>query len=216
MKVPRCVVLGAGGHARVLIDVLRASRSARAVAVLDAAASGRGGDVFGVPVLGGDERLLDLRRRGVRHFVLGLGSAGDNGPRRRLYARALAAGLSPLSVIHPRSMISPQAVLGVGCQVLPGAVINAGARLGDNVIVNSGAIVEHDCLIGSHAHIATGARLGGGVTVGESAFIGLGACVRQGLSIGRAAVLGAGAVAVKNISGGTVAVGSPARPLKRS
>lgn len=214
MRAPRCVVLGAGGHARVLIDVLRSARSARAVAVLDAAARGRGGEVFGVPILGGDALLPELRRRGVRYFVLGLGSAGDNGPRRRLYARAVAAGLSPFSVIHPRSLVSPRAVLGAGCQVLPGAVINAGARLGDNVIVNSGAIVEHDCRIGHHAHIATGARLGGGVTVGDLAFIGLGACVRQGLSIGRAAVLGAGAVAVKNIAPGVVAVGSPARPLK--
>lgn len=215
MSVPRCVMLGAGGHARVLLDVLRVARSARPVAVLDAAAPGRGGDVLGVPILGGDALLPYMRRLGVRHFVLGLGSTEDNGPRRRLYARAVAAGLLPLSVIHPHALISPFARLGAGCQVLPGSVINAGTRLGDNVIVNSGAIVEHDCRVGSHVHIATGARLGGGVTVEELAFIGLGACVRQGLTIGRAAVLGAGAVAVKDLAPGIVAAGSPARPLKR-
>ncbi len=211
--LPRCVILGGGGHARVLLDCIAASGAAVVEGILDADARRAGASLQGVPFLGGDDRLGEVAARGVTHFVVGVGGAGDNGPRRRLFELARSAGLSPLTVRHPSAVVSPWSVLGAGCQLLPGSIVNAGAVLGQNVLVNSGAVVEHDCAVGDHAHIATGAVLASTVTVGEGAHVGAGATVRQCLTIGAGAVVGAGAAVVRSVPPGTMVAGVPARRL---
>lgn len=213
---PACVVLGAGGHARVVIDAIRASACATPVAVLDADHALWGTDVLGVPVLGGDERLPQLAEQRVGHFVIGVGGIGDNQPRRQLFARAVAAGLRPLTVRHPSAVCSSWASVEHGCALLPGSVVNAGAHLGVNVIVNSGAIIEHDCRVGSHVHVATRAALAGAVSVESLAHIGAGAVVRQGLTIGEGAVVAAGAVVVTDVQPWTIVAGVPARVMEHA
>lgn len=211
-----CVILGGGGHARVLIDSLRASGVATPYAVLDRNRSLWGKELLGVPILGGDELLPELVSQGVTCFVVGVGAVGDNQPRRRLFELGVAHGLTPLTVCHPSAVCSPWARIGPGSVVFPLAVVNAGAILGVNVIVNTGAIVEHDCVLGDHVHIATGARLASTVRVGAGAHIGAGATVRQCISIGEGAIVGAGAVVVKDVPPRTVVVGVPARPLREA
>lgn len=214
--MPRVVGLGAGGHGRVVVDALRMSGTATLVGWLDADPLRRGSDFVGVPVLGADDLLGDLRARGVDAVFIGLGCAGDMRPRRRLYALARAAGFEVMSIVHPSATVSAFASIGPGVTILAGAIMNAGAALGENVIVNTGAIVEHDCVIGSHCHIATGARLASTVTVGEGSHIGLGACIRECITIGRDVIAGAGAVVVKDVPDGVVVVGSPARVLRHA
>ena len=211
----RCVVLGGGGHARVVIESLNASGSARAVGVLDADRSRWGQELCGVPVLGGDERLPELAQQGITHFVMGLGGVGDNQPRRTLFTLAVQSGLIPLTIRHPSAVCSSSAAIGAGSVLCPRAVVNAAAVVGVNVIVNTGAIVEHDCVVGDHVHVATGARLCGGVRVGEGAHIGAGSTVRQGLTIGERAIVGAGAVVIRDVEPWTVVAGVPARVLER-
>ena len=209
-----CVLLGAGGHASMLLDCLALKGGAAVVGVLVPDEAMWGMTFGGVAVLGGDDLMPDLLRRGVTHFVVGLGGAGNNRPRQRLFDLAVRTGLLPLSVTHPTSIVSPRAVLGAGCQLLPGSIVNAGARLGANVIVNTGAIIEHDCSVADHAHVATGARLAGTVTVGVGAHIGAGATVIQGRRVGDWAIVGAGAVVSKDVGAGTTVVGVPAGPLR--
>jgi len=210
-----CVILGGGGHARVLIDVLRSSAAAVPYAVLDCNRSLWNGQLLGVPIPGGDELLPDMVNHGVTHFVVGVGSIGDNQPRRRLFELGLSHGLVPLTVQHPSAVCSQWARVGPGSVLFPAVVVNAGAILGANVIINTGAIVEHDCVIGDHVHIATGAKLTSTVRVGDGAHIGAGATVRQCLSIGEGAVVGAGAVVVEDVPPQTIVAGVPARRIQK-
>lgn len=212
---PICVILGGGGHARVLIDSLQSSGDARPFAVLDCDESRWGEDLQGIPVIGNDGMLPDLISRGVDSFAVGLGSIGDSSIRQRLFHLGLSYDLDPLTIIHPSAICSRWAEIGTGSQLLPGCIINAAARVGRNVIINSGAIVEHDCQIADHVHIATRACLGSTVKIGMGAHIGAGAVVRQLISIGEGAVIGAGSVVVKDVLPHTVMVGVPAREIAK-
>lgn len=209
-----CVILGGGGHAQVLIESIQLSTAAQLFGILEADSSRWGQQVLDVPILGGDEMLPELIRRGVNTFAVGLGGIGDNYPRQRLYEFGCSFELKPLTVIHPQAICSKWADIGAGAQIFPGAIVNAGVRIGRNVIINSGAVVEHDCVLGDHAHVATGARLTSTVQVGEGVHIGAGATVKQCLTIGPGAIVGAGAVVVKDVPPKSVVVGVPATFLR--
>jgi UDP-perosamine 4-acetyltransferase len=209
------VILGGGGHAKVLIDCLKAERSATPVAVLDSDSKRWKTELLGVPILGNDDFIPALiENKGVNCFAVGVGSVGDNSTRQKLFALALKHSLLPHTIIHPTANCSLAAEFEHGAQLLAGCIVNAGARVGQNTIINTGAIVEHDARIGAHVHIATGARLCGGVTVGEGVFVGAGATVIQGVSIGAGAIVGAGAVVLDDIAAGETVVGVPAKKLR--
>lgn len=209
----RCVILGGGGHAKVVIEALRAEGRLEPAAIVDADPVRKGRQIYGVPIVGEDSELPALLASGVTFAVAGVGGVGDNAPRRRLMENAAQAGFSLAGVIHPSALVSPSARLGASVQVLTAAVIGPDAVLADGVVVNTRAVVEHDCQVGEYAHIATGAVLAGGVRVSAMAHIGAGATVRQKISIGPGAVVGAGAVVVRDVEAGQVVVGVPARPL---
>ncbi len=216
-REPSLVLLGAGSHARVVLDILKALgllqsvvgavnlyprwRRFRPVPSLE-----------GIPVLEWVEVAALLRRTRRPAAVPAI---GDNRLREQAALRARALGFEILGVFHPSAVISPRATLGKGAVVCARAVVGTGARLGEGAIVNTGAIVDHDGRIGPYAHVAPGARLAGNVTVGARAWVGLGACVREGTRIGPDAVIGAGAVAVKNVPAGVAVAGIPARRLAR-
>lgn len=210
------VGLGAGGHAKVVIEILQRNATLRIIGLLDRDDALWGRQVLGIPVLGGDDLLPELYGRGVRHVFIGVGSTGDATTRRLLYEQARASGFTVASAVHPSAVVSPSAALGAGVALMANAVVNAGADVAENVIVNTGAIVEHDCALGPHCHIAVGARLCSGVRVGAAAHIGAGATIRQGIAIGEGAVVGAGAVVVKDVPPGTTVIGVPAQVLRRA
>jgi len=214
--VTRLAGLGAGGHAKVVIEVLSLVGGYQIVGLLDPKQDLWNTQILGVPVLGDDNLLSELRAQGVALAFIGLGGASDTNPRRRLYNHAINEGFQVVRAIHPRAVVSPSAKLGDGLTVMAGAVINAEVYLGENVLINTGAIVEHDCVVGSHVHIATGAVLAASVQIGLGAHIGAGATVRQGIAIGEEAIVGAGAVVVKDVEPHTVVVGVPARVLTHS
>jgi len=210
----RAVGVGAGGHARVVLDILRQTHSVEVIGLVDRDRALWGRLVDGVPVLGADDQLRELRQSGVTHSFIGVGSSGDLEPRMQAWRLALGEGFEPLDAIHPRATVASSAILGAGVTVMAGAVINPGVRIGCDVIINTTAVVEHDCELADHVHVATGARLAGTVTVGEGSHIGAGATVRQGIRIGRRVIIGAGAVVVKDVQDCCVVAGVPARVLR--
>jgi sugar O-acyltransferase (sialic acid O-acetyltransferase NeuD family) len=214
--VNRAVILGGGGHARVLIESLQDDPSCQLVGILDPDLSLHGSFIYDIQVLGDDTFLKGLVNEGLNAFIVGLGSIGSTISRQRLYLFGLSYHLIPLNVQHPTAFCSFYARLGQGVQIMPRATINAGAIIGDNVIINTGAVVEHDCMISEHCHIASGAILSGGVQVGAGTHIGAGSVVRQGIKIGENVVVGAGAAVVKDIPSGQMVVGVPARLLSRT
>jgi UDP-perosamine 4-acetyltransferase len=211
----RVVGIGAGGHAKVVIDILRHYSDIEMVGLTDANPEMRGREVLGCPILGGDDAWPELLAGGVRHAFIGVGSVGHIAVRRRIYEDARAAGFDIVTAIHPTAIIASTAMIGPGATIMAGAIINADSRLGQNVIVNTGAIVDHDCVLEDHVHVATAAALGGSVVVREGAHIGAGAVVRQCVVIGRNAIVGAGAAVVEDISEDVTVVGVPARERKR-
>lgn len=214
-KATRVVGLGAGGHAKVVIDILRLTGGVELIGLVDPKHELWNVVVAGVPVLGGDEMLNELSQDGVTHAFIGLGSIGNMQPRQQLYETAIDAGFRMISAIHPQSVVSPSVLLGQGPTIMAGAIINPDARLGDNVIVNTGAIVEHDCHINNHVHVASGARLASTVNVGNGVHIGAGATIIQEISIGEGAIVGAGATVIRDVAPWTVVVGVPAEPIRR-
>jgi sugar O-acyltransferase (sialic acid O-acetyltransferase NeuD family) len=209
------VGIGAGGHAKVVIEILRQGREYEVVQLLDSKRELWGSSVLGVPVTGDDSLLPALTEHGIHHAFIGVGAVDDTAARRRLYCLAISNGLIVIDAIHPAALISSSARYGNGATIMAGAIINACSCLGKNVIVNTGAIVEHDCSIGDHAHIATGARMASTVHVGEGSHVGIGASVRQCIRIGACSVVGAGSVVVSDVPDGVVVVGVPARILRR-
>jgi len=209
----RVVGIGAGGHAKVVIDSLRQMGRYEIIALVDSDGKLWGSEVSGVRVLGDDTYLPELYAQGVRDAFIGVGTVGDSQSRIRVYELARRHGFRIVPAIHPTAVVAASAKIGDGPTIMANAIINPDAHLGDNVIVNTRAVVEHDCVIGDHVHIATGAVLAGMVTVGRGAHIGAGATIRQGLTIGEGAIVGAGAVVVRDVPAGTTVVGVPAEPI---
>ena len=201
---------GAGGHAKVVIEILRSMREYEILGLLDKRLP-TGANVLGVEVLGDDSLMTELKERGIEHAFIGVGTVGDAQPRRELYEKVVSSGFQIVPAIHAAAIVSSSAQIGTGPTIMAGAIVNANAVIGDNVIVNTGAIVEHDCVIGDHTHIATGARLAGGVQVGPGSHIGIGAVIRQEIKIGDGAIVGAGAVVVRDVPQGTTVIGVPAQ-----
>ncbi len=213
MSQPQTViVIGAGGHARVLLDAL--ARCGIAVAGLtDADAAKHGKLLAGIRVLGPDS-ILEQHPPGATMLVNAMGSTETMNLRQTVYERLKAAGYRFLSVIHPSAVVAPDAVLDEGVQVMAGAIVQPGAKIGANSIVNTGAQVDHDCLIGAHVHLSPGVTLSGAVIVGDATHVGTAATVVQGLRLGRGCLVAAGAVVTENVVDGARVAGVPARSVK--
>lgn len=203
------IVLGAGGHARVLIDALLL----RGENVLGVVAPEPGlQPVLGVPALGNDDILERYTADSVR-LVNGIGSIFRPASRREIYERFRARGYAFHSVVHPAAIVARDVRIGEGVQVMAGAVIQTGSHIGPNVIVNTRAAIDHDCMVGAHTHIAPGATLCGGVVVGEDSHVGTGSTVVQGIAIGQGSLVGAGSLVIRDVASGVKVAGVPARKM---
>lgn len=205
------IIVGAGGHGRVVLDILRTAAQHRVVGFLDANPDLHGTRVAALPVLGHLNMLPRLKAQGIAGAMVAI---GDNRVRQSYAQKLAAAGLALISAIHPSAVISSTAAIGHNVMVAPGAIVCTDARIADGAIINTAAAVDHECEVGEAAFLAPGARLAGRVTVGEGAFIGIGANVLPCLSIGPHATVGGGALVREDVPAGATVVGVPARLIK--
>jgi len=204
-------IIGAGGHAKVVIETARAMKTFEPVGVIDDYDARWNSTVLGVPVFGPvtPERLREL---GVARAVVAIGA---NRARAEL-ARRLDGLVAWVTLVHPSAIVAPSVRLGEGTVVFAGAIVQPDTVVGRHVILNTGSSVDHDGVVGDFAHIAPGARLAGGVRIGEGVLVGIGSCVIPGRAVGDWATVGAGAAVVTDIPPGVVAKGVPARSAAAS
>lgn len=205
------VIVGAGGHGKVVLDVVLAERRYRPVGFVDADPALTDAYVGGLPVVGSVNSLPRLRQQRVRHAIVAI---GDNRTRLRYASLLREQGFELANAVHPTASVSSTASVGDNVVVCPQAAVVCEARLGLAAIVNTGAVIDRECVIGDGAHVCPGAVLAGRVRVGRGAFVGIGAQVIQCRSIGRFAIVGAGAAVIDDVPDFTTVVGVPARAIR--
>jgi sugar O-acyltransferase (sialic acid O-acetyltransferase NeuD family) len=213
----RYVLWGSAGHAKVLADLL-ALRGWRVIALFDNDPQTMS-VLPGVPLYYGGEGFSNWSKAEPgRDEMRGLAAIGGTRGRDRLAIHELFRqhGLAIEAVAHPQASVSSSATVGAGTQILAQAVVAADARIGDACIVNHRANVDHDCLIGNGVHLAPGSTLCGCVAVDDNVMIGAGAVVLPRLTIGKNTIVGAGAVVTHDLPPGVVAVGIPARVIRKT
>ena len=211
------LIWGAGGHGKVVADLIRATgHSVAGYADADHAKWGATVEPGGATVVISEADLVQLLDKGAslpcRATAIAL-ALGDNQTRLRSATRA-ARTLMP-ALVHPSATVSESAQLGAGTVVFAGAIVNAAATIGSAAIINSAAVVEHDCSVGDGAHVAPGAVLTGGVHVGRATLVGARSVVLPGVTIDADVVVGAGAVVAGDVQAGVVVAGVPARVLRQ-
>jgi len=209
MSIP-AIVIGAGGHARVLISLLRLVGELKPVGILDDDEARWGEEYDGVPILG-SASLLKKHHGNAEACVIGI---GRNSVRARFFMLARQYGYSLPALVHPSAVVAADVSLPAGVQLLANSVINPGTKLGENAILNTGAQADHDNRIGSHVHLHPAAILAGGVQIGEFTYIGTNAAVNPYLSIGAHSMVGSGSMVTKDIPDGVMAYGVPARVIR--
>jgi sugar O-acyltransferase (sialic acid O-acetyltransferase NeuD family) len=194
------IIVGAGGHARVLVDALRTA-GRPILGVVDPKLTTDAAGPLGLKVLGGDEALGQYCADKIE-LVNGIGGTGSTERRHDVFAQFCARGFRFSSVVHRSAVVSEFAELGQGVQVMAGCVIQCGAIIGANTIINTNASIDHDCKIGQSVHVAPGVTLSGAATIGDRSHIGTGACVIQGIKIGQRCLVAAGAVVYRDLADG--------------
>jgi UDP-perosamine 4-acetyltransferase len=210
MAGPEVVVVGAGGHAIVSLDVLASAGCSVAGCVSDDGVARADLAALGVELLGATDVLLRRLTDGPLDVFV---AVGDNHARRDITRRLEAAGAQLVTAISPDAVISPHVVIGPGALVMPGAILNALTTIGPGAIVNTGASVDHECEVGPFVHLAPGVALAGNVVVGEGALVGIGAAVTPARRIGAWSTVGAGATVMGDVPEAAVVVGTPAREI---
>lgn len=210
----KVLIIGAGGHARSVLDILLQNDEYEIVGCIDNA-FGKREVVEGmeeIPIVGNDNALEEFRNKGIKKIFIAIGS---NELRDELYDYVSLLGFELINVISSSAYISPRAKLGNGICVMPGAVINVNAVIEDNCIINTNCSIDHDCKIGRSVHIAPGVAISGTVSIGDRTQVGTGASIIDGINVGNDAFIGAGAAVVMDIEEYALAVGVPARMIKK-
>ena len=199
METTKYILIGGGGHARVISSIVEAQKAATVVGLFDSN-----------PEVKSLDGIENFHKYNPDQFpnALAIVAIGDNKIRKQL-AQTIQHVFGKL--IHPSASIDPLSLVGEGSVVMHHAVIQRGTRVGKHGIINTASSIDHDCVLGDFVHIAPNATLCGGVQIGDETFIGAGVVVLPQIKIGKRATVGAGSVVTKNIPDGATVVGNPGK-----
>ena len=210
MKKKEVIVLGSGGHAKVVIDILCEMINYKIIGVTSTNLK-QGSSFQGYEVLGDDNVLPLYKQNGIKHVAMGIGGYRHNNLRKTVFQKIKILGFEFANVIHPKSILSKTSKLGEGVTIFPGAIINTEVKIGDNVIIATGASIDHETIIENHALVSAGVTIGANAMIKESALLALGSKVISGVTIGSNSLVAAGAVVVNDIRDNQQVFGLPAK-----
>lgn len=211
MKMEKIILIGAGGHCKVVIDAVLLNKQFKIAGITDSSKK-KGERILGLfPIIGGDEQLIDCFKKGIKNCFITVGSTGNPVSRVKIFEKIERIGYHSPNIIHPRAIVSKFTKMGDGNFIAAGAVINPGTVIGSHCIINTGSRIDHDCIIGDFVHIAPGSSLSGRVTVGNCSHIGTGSSVIQCVNIGKNTVIGCGSNVINDIGDNKKAFGNPCR-----
>lgn len=202
-------VIGASGHAKVVIDILRCMKKNGNidfddVYLLDDNEKIIGSNVMGCKVIG---KVSDCEKYKEGRFIIAI---GNNKIRRKI---ACLYELNYIIAKHPSAVIAADVEIQRGTVLMAGAVVNSGSKIGRHCIINTGATVDHDSIIEDYVHISPGVHMGGTVHIGQASWIGVGSSIINNIKIGQECIVGAGTVVIRNIKNECKVVGNPARMI---
>ena len=212
MAKKKIVLIGGGGHCKVVISILKKLDNFEIAGIVDNYKSES--LISGIKIIGTDDDLKYIYKSGIYNALITVGSIKDNTKRYTLFNMAREIGYNFPVIISPEAVIDESVKIGEGTVIMPGSIINIDSSIGKNCIINTGAIIEHDCKIGNHCHIAPVAHISGSVKISELNFTGIGATIIQGITIGKNVTIGAGSVVIKDIPDNVITVGNPAKIIK--
>jgi len=213
VKIPSegpAIIYGASGHGKVVADILQASGTEIEGFVDDDPQ--KSGEMFGLKILGDARCLIERASRGPVAVALGI---GDNFVRSLVAKRCVAANARLLTAVHPSATVAVSAKIAPGVVIMAHAVVNVDAVIQRGAIINTGAIVEHDCKVGNFAHLSPKVAIGGHVEIGDLSWLGIGVAVIPKVKVGTGSIVGAGATVVTDVDDWVVAIGTPARTLRK-
>lgn len=205
----KIIVLGAGGHAKVVIDAINKSGNYKIAGLVlnDKIIN----EHYGIKVIGADSDLEHLFKHVCKNAIVAVGSIGNPSVRINLAMKLKKIGFRLPSIIHPSAIIAGGVEIKDGTFIAAGSIIGPDSRIGENVIVNSGSSIDHDCIVDDFAHIAPGVFVSGGVHIEERVHIGIGSCIRENVKVGRNSLIGAGSVVISDIPENRKAYGNPCK-----
>lgn len=207
------VIIGAGGHAKVIIDIILQRKKILNDNLLikgildDSFNENEKKDLFGISIIGKINKILELPSN--IYYIIAI---GNNSIRKKISENY--SNKKFMTLIHPRSIIGEKVTIGTGTVIMAGTIINSYTKIGKHCIINTGSVIEHDSLIENYVHISPNAILCGGVIIGEETWVGAGAIIIQGKKVEKKVIIGAGTIIINNIEEYCKVVGNPARLIK--
>lgn len=210
----KILLVGGGGHCKSVIDSLIGTNNVYdEVGIIDVKEK-VGTAIMDIEIIGTDDELELLHKKGYKYAFVTLGSVGNPSARIKIYKKLKKIGFSIPTIIDETSIIAKDVIVGEGSYVGKRVVVNAGTRIGSCTIVNTAAVIEHDCFVGDFVHVAPGSVICGGTSIHKYSHIGANATIIQGITVGTNAIVGAGSTIIRDVVDYNTMVGSPGRLIK--
>lgn len=205
----KVIIVGDGGHAKIVIDILREMNQYDLLGVTSKQTNKS--EFYGLPVLGNDEILDHYSEKGIKNIALGIGGFKNNELRTLIYKKLFKKGFNIINAIHPKSVIAKSVIIGKGVVVFAGVILNPEVKLGNNVIVATGSTIDHETIIEDHCLISAGVTIGANNRIGQGTLCALGSKVISAVTIGEKSLIAAGAVVVSDLPSNSIVFGIPAK-----